>query len=57
MDSDTSFEDLEGDYLRMCEERRNNLMCPAPCLSSIISSSSSLYSLFKFYSLLIDSCC
>ena len=26
MDSDTSFEDLEGDYLRMCEERRNNLV-------------------------------
>ena len=26
MDSDTSFEDLEGDYFRMCEERRNNLV-------------------------------
>ena len=31
-------------------------MCPAPHLSSLISSISSLYSLFKFYSLLINSC-
>ena len=26
MDSDSSFEDIEGDYLRMCEERRSNLV-------------------------------
>ena len=26
MDSDSSFEDVEGDYLRLCEERRSNLV-------------------------------
>ena len=26
MDSDSSFEDIEGDYLRSCEERRSNLV-------------------------------
>ena len=26
MDSNSSFEDVEGDYLRLCEERRSNLV-------------------------------
>ena len=26
MDSNSSFEDIEGDYLRSCEERRSNVV-------------------------------